>query len=62
MASATQIKQYQKVTYPGCSLVENLSGETMVLKVMNKINSRLGFTYRKNRFLSQLFADYFVTL
>ena len=38
-----QIKQYSKVTYLGCELGENLLGEAMALKVLNKINSRLKF-------------------
>ena len=46
------IKQYHTVTYLGCLLDETLSGESMALKVINKINSRLRFLYRKNRFLS----------
>ena len=46
------IKQYSKVTYLGCELDENLSEEAMVLKVINKINGRLRFLYRKNRYLS----------
>ena len=46
------IKQYHTVTYLGCLLDETLSGESMTLKVINKINSRLRFLYRKNRFLS----------
>ena len=37
------IKQYSKVTYLGCELDENLSGEAMALKVINKINSRIRF-------------------
>ena len=41
-----QIKQYLTVTYLGCALDENLSGETMDLKVISKI--RLSFLYRKN--------------
>ena len=47
-----KIKQYSKVTYLGCELGENLSGEAMASKVMNKINSRLKFLYRKNRYLT----------
>ena len=39
-------------TYPGCLLDETLSGESMALKIINKINSRLRFLYRKSRFLS----------
>ena len=46
------IKQCSKVTYLGCELDENLSGEAMTLEVINKINSRLRFLYRKNRCLS----------
>ena len=36
-----QIKQHSKVTYLGCILHETMSGESMALKVINKINSRL---------------------
>ena len=39
------------MTYLGCELDANLSGEAMALKVINKINSRLRFLYRKNRYL-----------
>ena len=46
-----KIKQYTKVTYPGCILDESLSGESMELHVLNKINSRLRFLYRQSRFL-----------
>ena len=35
------IKQYHTVTYLGCSLDETLPGESIALKVINKINSRL---------------------
>ena len=41
--STIQIKQYHFVTYLGCALDENLSGETMALKVISKINCRLRF-------------------
>ena len=47
------IKQYHTVTYLVCTLDENLSGEPMALQVIKKINTRLRFLYRKNRFLSQ---------
>ena len=46
------IKQYHTVTYLGCVLDETQSVETMALKVINKINSRLRFLYRINGFLS----------
>ena len=39
-----KIRQYSKVD-------ESLSGEAMALKVINKINDRLEFLYRKNRYL-----------
>ena len=48
-----EIKQYHAVTYLGCALDENLSGATMALKVISKINCRLMSLNRKNRFLSQ---------
>ena len=47
-----KIKQFSIVTYLGCELDEGLSGETMALKVINKINSRLKYMYRKNRYLT----------
>ena len=47
------IKQYHTVTYLGCSLDENLSGESMALKVINQTNSRLRVLYWKNKFVSQ---------
>ena len=46
------IKQYSKVTYLGCIFDETLSGDSMALHVINKINSRLKFLYRQNKFLS----------
>ena len=47
-----QIKQHPKVKYLGCILDETMSGETMALSVINKINNKLKFFYRKNRFLT----------
>ena len=46
------IKQQPQVTYLGCVLDESMSGEPMALKVVNKINRRLKFLYRKNKFLT----------
>ena len=46
------IKQYHTVSYLGCVLDENLSGEPMALQIIKKIKTRLRFLYRKNRFLS----------
>ena len=45
-----KIKQYSKVIYLGCILDEILSGESMATHVINKINSRLKFLYRQNKF------------
>ena len=46
------IKQHSEVTYLGCVLDETMSGEPIALKVLNKINGKLKFLYRKNKFLS----------
>ena len=43
-------KQYAKVKYPGCILDQTLSGESIALNVINKVNSRLKFLHRQNRF------------
>ena len=47
-----EIKQYSKVSYLGCILDETLSGESMCLKVIEKINAKLRFLYRKNKYLT----------
>ena len=47
-----QIKQHSKVKYLGCMLDETMSGETMALSVINKINNKLKILYQKNRFLN----------
>ena len=39
------------MNYLWCVLDETMTGETMALTVIEKINSRLKFLYRKNRFL-----------
>ena len=46
-----KIKQHKNVNYLGCVLDETMSDETMTLRVIEKINSRLKFLYRKNQFL-----------
>ena len=46
-----EIKQHSKVNYLGCIFDESLSGESMGLHVLNKLNSKLKFLYRKNRCL-----------
>ena len=47
-----KIKQHTEVKYLGCILDCNASGETMAIKVLNKINSRLRFLYRKQNILN----------
>ena len=47
-----QIKQRSKVKYLRCMLDGTMSGETMALSVINKINYKLKFLYRKSRFLT----------
>ena len=47
-----QIKQHSKVKYLGCILDETMSGETMELSIINKINNKLKFLYWKSRFLT----------
>ena len=41
-----EIKQHAKVKYLGCISDESLSGESMALNVIDKINSRLKFLHR----------------
>ena len=38
MYNGIEIKQYSKVTYLGCLLDETMSGESMALKTIKKIN------------------------
>ena len=47
-----EIKQHAKVKYLGCILDESLSDESIALNVIDKINSRLKFLHRQNRFLT----------
>ena len=46
----TEIKQYPEVKYLGCILDQSLSGESMALNVIDKVNSRLKSLHRQNRF------------
>ena len=45
-----EIKQHLQVTYLGCVMDETMSGKPMALKVINKINGKMKFFYRKNNF------------
>ena len=46
-----QIKQHSKDKYLGCLLDETMPGEAMALSVVNKMNNKLKFYYRKTIFL-----------
>ena len=46
-----KLKNISKGNYLGYLLDETMSGEAMTLKVVNKINSKLKFLYRKISFL-----------
>ena len=45
------IKQHSTVTYLGCVLDENLSGESMATRMLGKINGKQKFLCRKQNFL-----------
>ena len=49
-------KQQAQVTHLGCGLGESMSGEPMALKVVNKINAKPKFLYRKDKFLATFYA------
>ena len=41
------IKQYHTMKYLGCSSDKSFSGESMAVQMINKLNSRLRFIYKK---------------
>ena len=47
-----EIKQHAKVKYLQCILDESLSGESMALKIIDKINSLVKFLHRQNCLLT----------
>ena len=47
-----EIKQHSKVTYLGCILDNDLSGESMATKVLSLVNKRLKFVHWKQKFLT----------
>ena len=57
-----RIKQHSRVTYLGCILEETMSGESMANKVISKVNARLKFLHRKNKYLTPVCVAYFATL
>ena len=54
MHNDTEIKQYAKIKHLGCILHQILPGEPMALNVIDKVNLRLEFLHRENRFLIPL--------
>ena len=50
------MKRQSKVTYLGCLLDEAMKVEPVELKVIKKINGKLKFLYRKNRYLTKQFC------
>ena len=46
------IKQHRTVEYLGTLLDDNMSGESMALKVLSKINQKIKFLYRQRKYLS----------
>ena len=57
-----RIKQYRMVEYLGYCLDANLSGESMPMKSLRKINTKLQFLYRQNEFLNPKLRCCCVTL
>ena len=47
-----RIKQHSRMTYLGCILEETMSGTSMAHKVISKVNARLKFLHRKNKYLT----------
>ena len=52
MYNNIRIKQHSEVTYLDCILDETMSGESMAHKVISKVNARLKFLHRKNKYLT----------
>ena len=47
-----EIKQHANIKYLGCILDESISGESMALNIIDKINSHRKFLHRQNCFLT----------
>ena len=52
MYNGIEIMQHEKVKYLGRVLDQSLSGESVALNVIDKVNSLLKFLHRQNRFLT----------
>ena len=48
----TEVAQHKEINYLGCLFDEKCTGESMELKTIDKINGRLKFLWRKNKFLT----------
>ena len=48
-----EIEQKQKVKYLGVTLDDSLTGKSMVESILSKINNKLKFLYRKQKFLNK---------
>ena len=48
-----EIKEKDEIEYLGCILDRSMSGESVALSVLKKINYKLKFLYRQNRFFSR---------
>ena len=46
------LKQHSTVEYLGCYLDSNLSGESMALRVLKKIDIKLNFLWRQSNYLN----------
>ena len=53
-----RVKPYRIVEYLGGCLDANLSGESMTMKSLRKINTKLQILYKQNEFLIQPHFDY----
>ena len=48
------VKQHDTVEYLACQLDSKLSGEALASKILQKVNPKLKFLYRKNRYLTSM--------
>ena len=46
------VSQHKEINYLGCLFDEKCTGASMALRVLEKINDRLKFLWRKNKFLT----------
>ena len=53
------VKRAFNITYLGGVLDETMSGDTITLNVINKLNDKLKFLCRKNNFSAQNFQECF---